>query len=192
MPIRLEDGTTIRSLADARDVILQLPDKEIRKPQWQALAGLLLSAATTRQHHLLSILTVRLETELPRLAHTTEIRFAAQEAAGAERKASLAPGEGAEAEMSEVGQAGQVVSALIRLESSVCQEIIKAASKQKCRPRGIVIVGDVTHDGSLPMSLISKILAVTMFLLAAWTGLGLTGTQRALAEPPEPCLFACK
>jgi hypothetical protein len=34
--------------------------------------GLLLSAAATRQHHLLSILTVRLETELPRLADTTE------------------------------------------------------------------------------------------------------------------------
>jgi len=71
-PIRLEDGRTIRTLADARDVILQPPDKEIRKPQWQALAGLLLSAVTTRQHHLLSILTVRLETELPRLAHAPE------------------------------------------------------------------------------------------------------------------------
>ena len=97
--------------------------------------------------------------------------------------------------MSEVSQVGQVVSARIRalleLESSVCQGIIKAASKQACRPRGIVIVGDVRTNGSLPMSLISKILVVTMFLLAAWTGLGLTGTQRALAEPPEPC-FGCK
>jgi hypothetical protein len=37
------------------------------------------------------------------------------------------------------------------------------------------------------MSLISKIFAATMLLLAAWTGLGLTGTQRALAEPPSPC-----
>jgi hypothetical protein len=70
--IRLEDGRTIRTLADAHDVILQLPDKELRKPQWQALVGLLLSAAATRQHHLLSILTVRLETELPRLAHAAE------------------------------------------------------------------------------------------------------------------------
>jgi hypothetical protein len=71
-PIRLEDGRTIRTLADAHDVILQLPEKELRRPQWQALVGLLLSAVATRQHHLLSILTVRLETELPRLAHKTE------------------------------------------------------------------------------------------------------------------------
>jgi hypothetical protein len=71
-PIRLEDGRTIRTLADAHDVILQLPEKELRRPKWQALVGLLLSAAATRQHHLLSILTVRLETELPRLAHPTE------------------------------------------------------------------------------------------------------------------------
>jgi len=41
-PITLEDGTTIRTLADARDVILQRPEKEIRKPQWKAPAGLLL------------------------------------------------------------------------------------------------------------------------------------------------------
>jgi hypothetical protein len=72
-PIRIEDGrTTIRTLADAHDAILQLPEKELRRPKWQALVGLLLSAAATKQHHLLSILTVRLETELPRLAHITE------------------------------------------------------------------------------------------------------------------------
>jgi hypothetical protein len=71
-PIRLEDGRTIRTLADAHEVILQLPEKELRRPKWQALAGLLLSAAATRQHHLLSILTVRLEAELPKLTHTTE------------------------------------------------------------------------------------------------------------------------
>jgi hypothetical protein len=69
-PIRLEDGRTIRTLADAHDLILQLPEEELRTPQWQALVDLLLSA--TRQHHLLSIVTVRLETELPRLAHATE------------------------------------------------------------------------------------------------------------------------
>jgi hypothetical protein len=71
-PIRLEDGRTIRTLGDAHDAILQLPEKELRKPQWQALVDLLLSAVATRQHHLLSILTVRLETELPKLAQTTE------------------------------------------------------------------------------------------------------------------------
>jgi hypothetical protein len=71
-PIRLEDGRIIRTLDDTHDVILQLPEKELRRPQWQALAGLLLSADTTRQHHLLFILTVRLETELPKLAHAAE------------------------------------------------------------------------------------------------------------------------
>ena len=37
------------------------------------------------------------------------------------------------------------------------------------------------------MPLISRIFAAMMFLLAAWTGLCLTVTQRAQAEPPEPC-----
>jgi hypothetical protein len=69
-PIRLEDGRIIRTLADAHEAILQLPEKELRRPQWQALVDLLLSA--TRQHRLLSTLTERLETELPRLAHATE------------------------------------------------------------------------------------------------------------------------
>jgi hypothetical protein len=87
-----------RTLADAHDVILQLPDKDLRKPQWQALVGLLLSAAATRQHHLLSILTVRLETELPRLAHAAE-STAAAEASGPERQAPFAQGKGAEAKM---------------------------------------------------------------------------------------------
>ena len=56
--------------------------------------------------------------------------------------------------MSEVSQVGQVVSALTRalleFESSVCQGIVKAASKQVCRPRGIVVVGDVTHEWDPP------------------------------------------
>jgi hypothetical protein len=69
-PIRLEDGRTIRTLADAHNAILQLPEEELRRPQWQALVELLLSA--TRKRHLLSILTARLETELPKLAHATE------------------------------------------------------------------------------------------------------------------------
>lgn len=59
------------TLADAHDFILQLPEKKLRRPPWQTLVDLLLSAVATRQHHLPSILTVRLETELPRLAHAT-------------------------------------------------------------------------------------------------------------------------
>jgi hypothetical protein len=69
-PITLGDGRTIRTLADAHDLILQLPEEELRRPQSQALVDLLLSA--TRQHNLLSTVTVRLETELPRLARATE------------------------------------------------------------------------------------------------------------------------
>jgi hypothetical protein len=34
--IRLEDGRTIKTLADARDVILGLPEQEQQRPQWQA------------------------------------------------------------------------------------------------------------------------------------------------------------
>ncbi len=37
------------------------------------------------------------------------------------------------------------------------------------------------------MRTITRILAVTMFLLAAGTALGLTGSRPALAEPPNPC-----
>jgi hypothetical protein len=47
-PIRLEDGKTIGTLADAHDAILQLPEKELRRPQWQALVDLLPSAVATR------------------------------------------------------------------------------------------------------------------------------------------------
>jgi hypothetical protein len=72
------------------------------------------------------------------------------------------------------------------VESSFCQGNIKAASKQTCHPRGKVI-GDVTHEWEVAMPIISRILAATMFLLAIWTCLGLTGTQRAQAEPPNPC-----
>jgi len=45
----------------------------------------------------------------------------------------------------------------------------------------------VANDWELAMRIISRIFAATLLLLAAWTCLGLTGTQRALAEPPSPC-----
>jgi hypothetical protein len=38
------------------------------------------------------------------------------------------------------------------------------------------------------MRMMTKTLAATMFLLAAWTALGLTGIRSALTEPPNPCL----
>jgi hypothetical protein len=37
------------------------------------------------------------------------------------------------------------------------------------------------------MEITTRIFAVAMLLLAAWTGLGLTGSRPAHAEPPNPC-----
>jgi hypothetical protein len=69
-PVRLEDGRTINTLSDAREIILGLPDEDQRRPQWQAVAGLLLSAASAGCPDLLAIANGRLEVMLPRLAHT--------------------------------------------------------------------------------------------------------------------------
>jgi hypothetical protein len=70
--IRLADGRIIKTLADARDAILELPDKDLRRPQWQGLVGLLLSAAYSENQDLLAIASTRLEVMLPRLAHTDQ------------------------------------------------------------------------------------------------------------------------
>jgi hypothetical protein len=69
-PVRLEDGRTINTLSDAREIILGLPEEDQRRPQWQAVAGLLLSAASAGCPDLLAIANARLEVMLPRLAHT--------------------------------------------------------------------------------------------------------------------------
>jgi hypothetical protein len=70
--IRLEDGRTIKTLADARDVILGLPEQEQQRPQWQALAGLLVSAVNSENPDLLAIASTRLEVMLQRLAETAK------------------------------------------------------------------------------------------------------------------------
>jgi hypothetical protein len=69
-PVRLEDGRTINTLSDAREIILGLPEEDQRRPQWQAIAGLLLSTASAGCPDLLAIANARLEVMLPKLAHT--------------------------------------------------------------------------------------------------------------------------
>lgn len=71
-PIRLDDGRIVRTLAEARDVILELPKKVQLLPQWQSLAGLLLSAAHSRNGDLLPLANARLEEMLPRIADAAE------------------------------------------------------------------------------------------------------------------------
>jgi hypothetical protein len=71
-PVRLPDGRTIKTLSDAREVILQLSEEDQRRPQWQALAGLLLSAANAGSRDLLAIANARLEVMLTRLADTAK------------------------------------------------------------------------------------------------------------------------
>jgi hypothetical protein len=69
-PVHLEDGRTINTLSDAREIILGLPEEDQRRPQWQAIAGLLLSAASAGCPDLLAIANARLEVMLPRLTQT--------------------------------------------------------------------------------------------------------------------------
>jgi hypothetical protein len=75
-PVRLEDGRTVNTLSDAREIILGLPEEDQRRPQWQAVAGLLLSAASAGCPELLAIANARLEVMLPRLTHTPTKRLA--------------------------------------------------------------------------------------------------------------------
>ena len=44
-PIALNDGRTIATLSDARDLMLGLPELHTRNPHWQYAAELLLKAA---------------------------------------------------------------------------------------------------------------------------------------------------
>jgi hypothetical protein len=63
-PIALADGRTLRTLADARDVVLSLPERDQRQPKWQQLADLLLSAAAADNASLTAIVTQRIEEAL--------------------------------------------------------------------------------------------------------------------------------
>jgi hypothetical protein len=50
-PIRLKDGRTVKSLDDARTLILALPELHQRNPHWQYAGELVLSAAARKQRH---------------------------------------------------------------------------------------------------------------------------------------------
>jgi hypothetical protein len=59
--MHLNDGRTIRTIADARDMILSLPEREQLRPQWQSVAGLLVSAAANSANPtLIALITDRL------------------------------------------------------------------------------------------------------------------------------------
>lgn len=70
-PILLEDGRTIKTLADARDLVLSLPVRDQRQRKWLQLAGLLITAAETGHPALTAIVTGRLEEALMRPPFTT-------------------------------------------------------------------------------------------------------------------------
>jgi hypothetical protein len=63
-PLHLTDGRTIRTIADARDMILALPDRDQARPQWQSLDGLLVSAAHSANPTLIASITNRLRDAL--------------------------------------------------------------------------------------------------------------------------------
>lgn len=70
-PIRLTDGRTLKTLSDARDMILALPEKDQREKKWQRLADLLLAAANSGNAALISVLTGNIEEALSRPPFTT-------------------------------------------------------------------------------------------------------------------------
>jgi hypothetical protein len=47
-PIKLKDGRSIETLADARAIMLALPELHQRNPHWQYAAELLLSASNSK------------------------------------------------------------------------------------------------------------------------------------------------
>jgi hypothetical protein len=63
-PILLQDGRTLRTLADARTMILALPDREQQNQRWQEIAGLLINTAAANHAGLTAIATARIERAL--------------------------------------------------------------------------------------------------------------------------------
>jgi hypothetical protein len=73
-PVHLADGRVVRTLADARDILLALPISDRLSPQWRALAGLLISSARTRNNAvLMTIANARIAAILPQLDHTASV-----------------------------------------------------------------------------------------------------------------------
>jgi hypothetical protein len=65
-PIDLDDGRVLRTLADARDMIHSLPERDQREDIWQKLAVLLMSAAQADNSSLTAIITHRIQETLRR------------------------------------------------------------------------------------------------------------------------------
>jgi hypothetical protein len=65
-PIPLSDSRVLRTLADARDMILSLPERDQREDKWQILAKLMMSAAQADNTSLTAIVTDRIEEALRR------------------------------------------------------------------------------------------------------------------------------
>jgi hypothetical protein len=63
-PIPLDDTRVLRTLADARDMILSLPERDQIQDKWQKLASLLMSAAQADNASLTAIVTHRIEEAL--------------------------------------------------------------------------------------------------------------------------------
>jgi hypothetical protein len=63
-PVHLSNGSTLRTLGDARDFILSLPPREQLRSNWQSLAGLLLSAANSANPTLIALVSDRLRDAL--------------------------------------------------------------------------------------------------------------------------------
>lgn len=60
-PLVLEDGRILRTLADARAMVLALPEREQTTRRWQMLAGLLLNAAKAGHDGLTGVATSQIE-----------------------------------------------------------------------------------------------------------------------------------
>jgi hypothetical protein len=65
-PIPLSDSRVLRTLADARDMVLSLPERDQREDKWQVLAKLLMSAAQADNLALTAIVTHRIQEALRR------------------------------------------------------------------------------------------------------------------------------
>jgi hypothetical protein len=63
-PIPLSDDRVLRTLANARDMVLSLPERDQHQEKWQMLANLLTSAARGDNALLTSIVTDRIEDAL--------------------------------------------------------------------------------------------------------------------------------
>jgi hypothetical protein len=63
-PVQFKDGRVVCTLADARDVVLALPEKERRRRKWQQLIDVLVTASESIEPAIIAIATHRLKDAL--------------------------------------------------------------------------------------------------------------------------------